>query len=481
MINASNLLDSMITFGNWPGGLGGGGAGSMPFNLGQFTTNGTVNVRSGALLTNTSLRFPALANATAVDSVVVLDGENQLTNSAVVSVTELDYLDGVTSGVQGQINARQGGNAALSNLVGTVARNVTNIISLSTSNATSRPLTNSYTSGVLTLLGLEQGTNVILYANGSNIVLNASAAGGSATTNFTVTTTDHSFITNLTIAGSSPGTITLSNTTGSAFVKLQMSDAGTSKTNALSFSAITPGQVVSFHDANGTLTNTTSAAGGAGSLDFHLSQFTTNGVVTIVKGALLSNVVIRAGNTVGNFTNQGPVYWEQTINGGSQAILDLSYVETGALLSTNASAYIFHNSTNNIPEGITSREIVTNIVNAISSSYTPLFLTNVTVSTTNFHINAGVAPANDTTFQLNLSANGGVTISGGQNGQLITVSFLQHSSGFKTVALTNLFYFGGDLPGPLTLTTNGNRRDLTRWQYQSESNHWMYMGKVGDF
>jgi hypothetical protein len=77
-------------------------------------------------------------------------------------------------------NQKQQGDAALSNLVGTVARNVTNVVSLSTSNATSRPLTNSYTAGVLTLRGLEAGSNVTLSENASNIVISATAGSGIA-------------------------------------------------------------------------------------------------------------------------------------------------------------------------------------------------------------------------------------------------------------------------------------------------------------
>lgn len=77
----------------------------------------------------------------------------------------------------------QASSMVLSNLVGTAARNVTNVVSLSTSNATSNPLTNSYTAGVLTLYGIEQGTNAVIYNNGSNLVINAQPAGGGLATN----------------------------------------------------------------------------------------------------------------------------------------------------------------------------------------------------------------------------------------------------------------------------------------------------------
>lgn len=74
-------------------------------------------------------------------------------------------------------------NEVLTNLVGTVARNVTNFVSLSTSNATSKPLTNSYTAGVVTVFGVEAGANITLTHNASNIVIagasSAFAAGNS--------------------------------------------------------------------------------------------------------------------------------------------------------------------------------------------------------------------------------------------------------------------------------------------------------------
>lgn len=59
----------------------------------------------------------------------------------------------------------------------------TNVISLSTTNATSKPLTNHYQDGVLTLFGLEAGANITLIHNGSNIVITGSAGGSGLTTN----------------------------------------------------------------------------------------------------------------------------------------------------------------------------------------------------------------------------------------------------------------------------------------------------------
>ncbi len=72
-------------------------------------------------------------------------------------------------------------NGVLTNLVGTVARNITNFVSLSTSNATSKPLTNSYTSGVLTMFGLEVGSGIAITPNASNLVLSSTGGAGIST------------------------------------------------------------------------------------------------------------------------------------------------------------------------------------------------------------------------------------------------------------------------------------------------------------
>lgn len=60
---------------------------------------------------------------------------------------------------------------------------VASIVSLSTTNATSKPLTNSNTSGVVTLRGLEAGANITITANPTNYVIAATGGGGAVTTN----------------------------------------------------------------------------------------------------------------------------------------------------------------------------------------------------------------------------------------------------------------------------------------------------------
>lgn len=74
---------------------------------------------------------------------------------------------------------KQTGSQVLSNLVGTVAFNVTNVVSLSTSNALSKPITNLYSAGTLTLRGIEAGANITITANPSNYVIASSGGGGS--------------------------------------------------------------------------------------------------------------------------------------------------------------------------------------------------------------------------------------------------------------------------------------------------------------
>lgn len=107
-------------------GSGGGGPGTLPMNANQFDTNDPVTIKNGALLTNTSIRTALTLPTLTASRAALINGSNQLTNSANVTDTELEFLDGVTSAIQTQINNRQGGSAVLSNLVGTVANNVTN-------------------------------------------------------------------------------------------------------------------------------------------------------------------------------------------------------------------------------------------------------------------------------------------------------------------------------------------------------------------
>jgi hypothetical protein len=90
---------------------GGGGAGSLPMNANQFITNGTVSIASGALVTNiTSYDLSVdgflYGNNMTTSRAAIWDVNGFLTNSAGVDTTELEYLDGVTGGIQTNIDAR---------------------------------------------------------------------------------------------------------------------------------------------------------------------------------------------------------------------------------------------------------------------------------------------------------------------------------------------------------------------------------------
>lgn len=130
-----------------------------------------VQASNSALATLTSPLNFMVSNILAGNNVTI-----DLTNHAgKLSAIRIHAAGG--GGDAGGTNARQFGTITLTNLSGTGA--LTNVVSLSTSNATSKPITNSFVNGVLELLGLEGGANISLSVNGSNIVI--TAAGGGST------------------------------------------------------------------------------------------------------------------------------------------------------------------------------------------------------------------------------------------------------------------------------------------------------------
>lgn len=118
----STLVGSGLTAINWNYGVtgylsgsmavlgvsvagGGGGSESTTTNGNQFL--GTpIAIVNGALLTNINIRTALTLPTLAVSSAAVINGAGQLTNSAAVSTTELEYLDGVTSAIQTQFGAK---------------------------------------------------------------------------------------------------------------------------------------------------------------------------------------------------------------------------------------------------------------------------------------------------------------------------------------------------------------------------------------
>lgn len=129
----------------------------------------------------------SIFNAEPSDDAWIVSGTLSLSNVALLTIRGSGNYAAIDSnGSLYRTNASasgQGASDVLTNLVGTVANNVTNFISLSTSNATSKPLTNSYSSGVVRVFGLEAGANVTVTPNGSNLVIAASASGGGLATN----------------------------------------------------------------------------------------------------------------------------------------------------------------------------------------------------------------------------------------------------------------------------------------------------------
>jgi len=153
---------------------------------------------NGIVLTNEGTNVMFAIDPVVVASQANLTAASNTLNTAIVAATN-------SASVTNWITTRQPANAVLSNLVGTAANNVTNVVSLSTTNATSKPLTNYYTAGVLTLFGLEQGANITLTPNGSNIVIASTASGGLATNadqfaaNTTLNIKSGALLTNITI------------------------------------------------------------------------------------------------------------------------------------------------------------------------------------------------------------------------------------------------------------------------------------------
>lgn len=134
-------------------------------NGNQFGATTTITIKSGALVTNIQARGVTDLNLTA-SRAVVLNASGNLTN-ATTTATEIDFLSGVTSGVQGQLAGKQAGSFILTNFV---LMGITNIVS---ANANTVITTNS---GVLTLTTASGGTgstNPVALAAGSVYVTNS--------------------------------------------------------------------------------------------------------------------------------------------------------------------------------------------------------------------------------------------------------------------------------------------------------------------
>ena len=80
--------------------------GSLATNANQFGASLTLTIKDGALLTNTSIRTALTLPTLTVSRAALVNSSGQITNSAAVSDVELEYLDGVTSLIQGQLDTK---------------------------------------------------------------------------------------------------------------------------------------------------------------------------------------------------------------------------------------------------------------------------------------------------------------------------------------------------------------------------------------
>lgn len=243
--------------------------------------------------------------ATPAMAAIIGDG-NDVTNHPTVSVTELGYLDGVTSAIQTQfgnkadltwansisnlVQTKQHGTAALTNIAGLPSMVFTNVplggtnisvrttggtnfidstlqlISPTLSNGTIKPLVVGATAAAAgatnitgRIRGLEAGSNVTLTENGSNVVIAASVSGSGIATNgnqfganTTVTIKDTPLLTNV----YNFGTLTATNPANGGAT-------GFTALNELGFYGDNGSGAISIYEASGTTGLKFTASGNA--------------------------------------------------------------------------------------------------------------------------------------------------------------------------------------------------------------------------
>lgn len=210
--SASNVLRGLVGETNWNGNAGTTNATRIGLADGKSNNTNlikTLQGGNGIILTNetggTNVVFAidpsVVASQTdlnnASNSLRGLVGEtNWVGDAGTTNATRIGLADGKSNNTNliktlmggvgifltnnvGGTNVMIAVDPVLANLIGTVANNVTNVVSLSTSNAVSKPLTNSYTGGVLTLKGIQAGANITITDNASNYVIASSGGGGS--------------------------------------------------------------------------------------------------------------------------------------------------------------------------------------------------------------------------------------------------------------------------------------------------------------
>lgn len=195
--------------------------------------------------------------------------------------------------------------------------NAAGVISLSTSNAASKPITNSFTSGVIRLYGLEGGANISLSLNGSNIVITGSAGGGGTP-----------------LGAENNGVTTATN----------VSTIGVSNTPSIEWSSFSNGAVRVTFSANlsTTVTNYIDAIGAAASnLAYAIGTAATNYADS--RAVALSNLAYAIGTAATNYSDSRAV----ALSNLSYAIgtAGTNYTDARAVALSNLSYVIGANGT----------------------------------------------------------------------------------------------------------------------------------------
>ena len=409
-------------------------------NADQFGASVALTIKSGALLTNTSLRtattvgelsvsgganFPTMTGSRAA----LFNANGDVTNSAAVFDVELEFLDGVTSGIQSQINARQSGFAALTNISGLASTVFTNVprggtnISVRTAGGTNFIDTTG------------QLNNWSQYATNAFI-----ASGGGLGTNidFYGITTNHNHIipgADISYDLGDPALATWRNLSVQTILSTNIQNHG-----YVYLPRYTVGQVLHVNSQS-DLTNSTGVA-------------VTPGTITF------SNQV--------SFTER---------NGGSDAVIlkapiSLAASRTFVLPETNglANQVLQEDGSGNLSWVTQSGGGGPSTSNNIPSSAVTVF---GTAPATNLLFDASVA----TVFRVLLTNNMGLWITNGSDGQDLRIELYQDGTGNRTVthvantggAQTNNWQFGTDITSPITLTTNQYYHDLIKLTYTVQS------------
>ena len=149
---AAGTFGSGLTFSAGTLTASGGGAMVITTNANQFGASTNITIKDGALLTNTSIRTALTLPTLTASRAAVLNSTGQLTNSAAVSDVELEYLDGVTSAIQTQINGKQNGQTNSSQFGASTTLTLADRLSVTN--------LNSYGTGAVFFGHLTVGTNV---------------------------------------------------------------------------------------------------------------------------------------------------------------------------------------------------------------------------------------------------------------------------------------------------------------------------------